>query len=397
MTDPLGQSQVIPYLLGLKKLGNEILLISCEKSDRFKTHGNQLRNILEAGNIMWFPLQYTSRPPVISTVIDIFNLRKTAFDLIRKHSIEIVHCRSYISALVGQAAKKKFGCHFIFDMRGFWADERVDGGIWNLSNPLFKQIYHFFKRKERQFLLESDQVISLTQLAKKEIHSWKGFEHVPISVIPCCADLNHFTRESISSEQQAALRSALNIHPTDFVISYLGSVGTWYMLDEMLRFYKLLLERKPGALFLFITGDNPQIILEAAQKQGLDPAMIIIHAASRAEVPILASLSTVSIFFIRQAYSKKASSPTKMGELMALGIPLICNENVGDVGDILRDGGNGLLVNEFNDGQYKKVLDQLDQLLLKDPQSTIECANRYYSLDRGIELYQSVYKKLAHS
>jgi glycosyltransferase involved in cell wall biosynthesis len=307
----------------------------------------------------------------------------------------LVHCRSYISALIGQAAKKKFGCRFIFDMRGFWADERIDGGIWNLSNPVFKQIYHFFKRKEKQFLLEADHVISLTQLAKDEIHSWKGFENVPITVIPCCADLNHFARALISDKQQAVFRSALHIKSTDFVMSYLGSVGTWYMLDEMLRFYKLLLEKKPNAFFLFITGDNPQHILQAAQKQGLDLARILIHSASRAEVPVLASLSNVSIFFIRQAYSKKASSPTKMGELMALGIPLICNENVGDVGGIIRDGGNGLLINAFNDAQYLKVLDQLDVLLLKDPQTTIECANRYYSLERGIELYQSVYKQLA--
>ena len=35
MTDPLGQSQVIPYLQGLSKHGYEIFLLSCEKKQAF--------------------------------------------------------------------------------------------------------------------------------------------------------------------------------------------------------------------------------------------------------------------------------------------------------------------------------------------------------------------------
>ena len=35
MTDPLGQSQVIPYLQGLSKAGYDIFLLSCEKKQVF--------------------------------------------------------------------------------------------------------------------------------------------------------------------------------------------------------------------------------------------------------------------------------------------------------------------------------------------------------------------------
>ena len=65
-------------------------------------------------------------------------MQKLSFQLHREHSFKLVHCRSYISALVGLKLQKKFGLKFIFDIRGFWADERVDGGIWNLNNPIFK-------------------------------------------------------------------------------------------------------------------------------------------------------------------------------------------------------------------------------------------------------------------
>ena len=34
--------------------------------------------------------------------------------------------------------KKLFGIKFIFDMRGFWADERIDGEIWKNDSAIFK-------------------------------------------------------------------------------------------------------------------------------------------------------------------------------------------------------------------------------------------------------------------
>ena len=36
-------------------------------------------------------------------------------------------------------------------MRGFWPDERVEGGLWNLQNPLYKLVYNYFKKKKETF------------------------------------------------------------------------------------------------------------------------------------------------------------------------------------------------------------------------------------------------------
>ena len=49
--------------------------------------------------------------------------------------------------------KRKHGVKFLFDMRGFWADERVEGGLWNLSNPVFNWAYKYFKKRSANFLL----------------------------------------------------------------------------------------------------------------------------------------------------------------------------------------------------------------------------------------------------
>ena len=51
-------------------------------------------------------------------------------------------------------------------MRGFWADERVDGKLWSLNNIFYKKIYRYFKKKEKEFLQFSDYTISLTKTGK---------------------------------------------------------------------------------------------------------------------------------------------------------------------------------------------------------------------------------------
>ncbi len=395
MTDPLGQSQVIPYLIGLSALGHQIFILSCEKKNRFEKNFIEIKNLLESNNIGWFPVFYTSTPPVLSTLKDIWNLRKKSKEICKKEKIEVIHCRSYISALVGLELKNKLKTKFIFDMRGFWADERVDGNIWNLQNPLFAIIYKYFKKKEKEFLLSADAVISLTNNAKEEIHSWKGFQNVPITVIPCCADLEFFSYQNINRQELDNKREEIGIHQEDFVLSYLGSLGTWYMLSEMLDFFKILKSEKSTAKFLIITADKPEMILPLAKLKNIDAKDLIIKSAKRSEVPIYASLSCVSLFFILPKYSKKASSPTKMGELMSLGIPIICNGNVGDVADILNDGGVGAVINNFTDADYLLAIQRIPELLQKPAQQNYAVAQKYYSLKEGVKKYNNVYQTIS--
>jgi glycosyltransferase involved in cell wall biosynthesis len=395
MTDPLGQSQVIPYLKGLSALGHQISILSCEKKQRFIQEENEIRNLLEENNIKWFPIFYTPSPPILSTLKDIWSLKKKSKEIILNHGIHFVHCRSYITALVGQSLKRELNTPFIFDMRGFWADERVDGNIWNLKNPLFSLVYNYFKRKEKVFLKEADAVVSLTNNAKNEIHSWQGFQNVPVTVIPCCADLDFFSYRNVNQPEVSKLRNELGLNPGDFVLSYLGSLGTWYMLNEMLDFFKVLKTKRPEAKFLFITADEPEFVVNAAVVKGIDGNDIIVKKAKRNEVPVYCSLSSVSIFFILPKYSKKASSPTKMGELMSLGIPIICNSNVGDVVEILIDGGVGAVIDNFTNEDYLSAINKIPGLLEKSPQQNYVVAQKYYSLKEGVMKFNQVYENVS--
>lgn len=394
MTDPLGQSQVIPYLIGLTQYHHSFHLISCDKPERYTQRKDFIQNQLKPYPITWHSLPYTKRPPVLSTLKDIRKMRKLAVQLHKEHHFEMVHCRSYISAIIGLYLKKKYGVKFLFDMRGLWADERVDGGLWNLSNPLYNLVYKYFKKKERQFLQYADYTISLTENAKNEILSWKGMQNVPIQVIPCCADLSHFNADNITEQDKTRLKKKLNLENDPIVIGYLGSLGTWYMIEEMLEWFKVFLSYRDEAVFLCVTPDNPDMVYEKAKHLGIPLEKIIVQEAKREEVPIYLSLFSASLFFIKPTYSKKGTSPTKQGELMGMNIPIVCNTGIGDVDTIVQQTQSGVLVEEFSENAYKNSIERLLPMLEKSNEDIRKGAVDIYSLEKGITLYEEVYQKI---
>ena len=395
MTDPLGQSQVIPYLAGLTKYGYKFTILSCDKPDRYRNYKSYVQAILAPYPITWISIPYHKKPPVLSSYYDFLMLKKKSKQLHRKEKFDMIHTRPGIPTLVALWLKKKYGIRFLNDIRGFWADERVDGGMWNTSNPVFGIIYKWFKKREYECLETADYNTCLTYKAKDEILSWKNISNQPVSieVIPCSVDMNLFNPQNIDEELKNELRDELKINNDDFIISYLGSTGGWYLTGEMLQFCKKLIDRIPHAKILFISPQNHSEIKSAAGKFGIPAEKIIVKYGKRHEVPALLSFSKYSVFFIKPCYSKLSSSPTKHGEIMAMGIPVISNAGVGDVKEIIEKYNSGFVLNKLNEKEYEECI-KLVMAGKPDASKIRSGAEDYYSLDKAVLQYLHVYKKI---
>jgi glycosyltransferase involved in cell wall biosynthesis len=393
MTDQLGQSQVLPYLCGLRKKGFEIEICSCEKPANLAKNQDTVAELLRAEGIQWHYCIYETKVPVVSQRKNFKKLSKLVNDRIEANQKKVfLHCRSYLPGLIGLTFKTKYKVPFIFDMRGFWADERIDGNIWKLKNPVQRNLYAWFKKKEKEMLQHADHVVTLTHSAKREIGSWNIPGIKGITVIPCCADLDHF--RIYDAKQKAEARSAVDLQPQDFVVGYLGALGTWYMLDEMLDFCAEAMKVNERTKLFFVTNDNAEIVLEAAEKKGIPSDRIHVKAAKRQEVPECISCFDIGLFFIRPLYSKKGSSPTKLAELLGCGIPVVTNKGVGDVDEIIGRSDTGICVEDFTAAAYKEALKQLPQLANKPAGDFRAVSETMFSLQQGIEKYQSVYSEI---
>lgn len=395
MTDPLGQSQVIPYLQGLSKAGYKVFLLSCEKEQVFHQNKEGIQQLLNKSNISWVPLNYTKNPPVLSTLLDVIKMRRAAKKIHREQGIDMVHTRAGVPALVGLWMKKKMGVKFLHDIREFYADSRVEGGMWNKKNLLYRAIYNFFAKQESEQVKKCDGIVCLTYAAEKIIKAWPEYKATtPLEVIPCSADLELFDYSKTNEEERKSFQAELGIQPNDFVISYLGSIGGWYLTAEMLQFCKLLSKRMPAAKFLFISPHRHEEIKAIAAQYDIAADKVLVKKASRVQVPALLSLSSYSIFFIKPCYSKQSSSPTKHGEIMAMGIPVITNGGVGDVEEIVSTTSSGIVINEFTDDVYEKAITEIEQKQDYDKAAIRAGAQKWYALDNAIEKYTRIYKAI---
>lgn len=233
LCDPLGRAQIIPYLAGLADYGYDFTVLSCEKKDRLEKEKIIIEGYLKEKKINWVFIPFIKNPPALSTCLNFLKLRIRAISLHKRLKFSMVHCRSYIPSIIGLAMQKKFDVKFIFDMRGLWIDERVDGKLWNLENPVYKISYRYFKNKEKDFLIRADYIVSLTEAAVGIIRSWSDHSRklTPVAVIPCCADTDSFSPSRFSKAERSALKSHLGMSKDDLVLTYHGSLGTWYCTE----------------------------------------------------------------------------------------------------------------------------------------------------------------------
>lgn len=382
LTDILGQSQILPYLRGLSMSGYSFTIVSFEKPDRFEKYYNAIEMICRDHKLDWRPLPYHKSPSVLSTVYDLLALRRTVSRLAGEKRFKIVHCRSYLPALIGLWVKKRYGLKFIFDMRGFWPDERIDGGLWKLKNPLYLLMYKFFKHKEKKFIKHADYIVSLTHSAKVEIQSWR-ISDTPISVIPTCVDMQLFNPETTVSAT-SELRRSLCLED-NFVLVYLGSWGTWYMTDEVLEFFSSFISKCPNSRLLILTPDQPDLTSYPHRSRTL------VRNVPRKEVPSYLGLANASICFIKPVFSKKASSATKIAESWAMNVPVVTNSGWGDI-EMLHKAGLPvhLCVSKADYGGIVSLLIEMEGIKENKRQMLVG----EFDLESGISRYESIYRFL---
>lgn len=394
MTDPLGQSQVIPYMCGLSRLGYRITILSCEKPERFRKLYPAIKEQLDKAGIEWHYLFFSTRPPLLSKFWDIHRMKRKAVALHKTHQFAIVHCRSYMASMVGYHLKKKYGVPFIFDMRGFWADERVDGGVWSRANPVFNRLYSYFKRFEKKCLLTADATICLTRNGIREMQTW---EYVDAAVasrihhITTCCNIHSFATTFGERAQRP-------FDETNIRFVYIGSIGPWHSYDRLTAFIKTAYTHVPGSFFKLIVNTGQEAMEKFISENHFRRDRFDIKFLPHNQIPGELVDTDIAFFFIPQQYSKIASSPTKMGEMLSAGLPVITGADIGDVDELVSENGIGHIITEFNEETIAAALQNVIAMNRNGKQALMDrclyTAEDYFSLEKGIDKYLKIYQTL---
>lgn len=395
LLEPILASQGIPYLEGLVAGGYRFALLTFEKKSDVERIGRSMierqKRDLAARGIEWIPLRYHKRPMVVSTLYDIAVGSCHLMALVLGRGIRLVHVRGVTPGAMAIPLLFFRRAKVLFDMRGRLAEEMAAGNLWKTGSVQFRLI----KAVERFLLERADAVTVLTY--RHDSYN-RGLDHfrgrkIPKAVIPCCVDLARFTCEG---REQDRSREELGLEGR-FVLMYQGKLGTFYFIDEMLDFYRRVLARRPDAVFAVVTPDDPAPLVAKAAGRGIgEEKLRVFRGVPYARMPRYMQAADAGVFFIN-ALEKLGSSPIKMGEFLACGVPVVINPGVGDSDRIVEEERCGVVVETFDERAYDGAIERMLSLLGEGEGLRRRCreaARKHLSLEEGIARYAAIYKDL---
>ena len=402
LREPLVQTQVLPYLRELVAGGMRVSLLTFEPEmeERWSTESvASMRAQLQAEGISWHSLPYHKSPSLPATLYDIWAGARLASELARREQVQILHARAHIAATMGALAKWRLGrqkIKLIFDIRGFMPEEYTDAGVWPEQGWLYKGV----KAVERRLLKSSDAFIVLTRRASEILFpasigtGEKEDEGRPIEVIPCCVDAHRFrAAEALNRDE---LRSSLKMTDRS-VLVYVGSLDGWYLTEEMLDFCAQAHARDPRTFTLLVTQRDVEQARQRLLAKGISAQDFLVTSATPAEVPRYLRAADIALSFIKPCYSKQASSPTKVAEYLAAGLPVVSNAGIGDLDELITGENVGIILRDFSPSAYEHGLAELETLSAETAMRA-RCqavAHAQFDLHEvGGQRYRRLYKRL---
>lgn len=385
VSDPLIVSQVVRYLEQMQDSLASCHLITFERESSLNF--SEISDELLSAGIHWHPIKAWKRLRSVGFWFDRHRALTRARRIVAEENISIVHCRSFLAGTLGRKLKSS-DVKFLYDMRGLWSLEKRDKGT--IRNPYMFKVAH---RLEQKLFCDADHIVSLTHSGKR--HLLGAGVDGPIDVIPTCVDLQLFQPRSPRPDGQPPPESFWGGDALNVVSA--GTLGAGYLAGELFRFGSLLMSDWPSTSFRILTGSDRVQVIHAAENAGLPSSCLSVAKVSPDAVPQELARADVGLCFVKPTQAKVASCPTKLGEYLACGLPVVATDGVGDVTAILEDNRVGVVLRYDDESSWPAVVQKLG-MLLKDPNLKARCrrvAEQHFGLENGSKEYLRIYDKMA--
>ena len=357
LSEGVGSSQITPLISRLSKSGLKINLISYEKSNP----GTQLADYFESIGVVWNSQPFGSSG-AMGGVARLNGLRRAI------EKTALIHARSDIPAVSAIASHQ---APVLWDVRSLWADQKV----MIQKNLLNKTLYGAYRGLES---IAASKSLGMSTLSSAVVPILEQrHRHLPQlrTIVPTAVDLERFKFNPIVPSIVRALFS--------------GTYNEYYDLELSARF----MEEFGKHLAVETHWARPA---ESNRTQiGVGESKVFPSSQSGMSELIPNYSFGVSVCKLDAGPSLSAAMPTKIGEFLACGRPIVVNKGLGDMDQFIEEFDVGVIL----DGTSKNLVESAIKLatLLSDSEMPHRCralAEKYFSMDVGAGKYLNLYSQI---
>lgn len=307
-----------------------------------------------------FVIPYKYRKKFLKVIDKILYLFRRFFFMYKNFKVEnynLIFARSSVfDGLLAICLKKKYNIPFVFEMENpieqNWVTFNFDskhGYIWNLIEKVDSIIMMYI-------LHEADLILPVGRFMMDYL-SKKGIEESKMMNLPQGMNLNRF-----SSMNENEIKKKYGLENSKVVI-YVGSMSKLRHLDVIIHAFSKINERTGIKLLMVGDGDDKKHLEELAKDLGIENEVIFTGWIYDFDVPNFIAVADVGVSPILPLEIYKVSCPIKMIEYMAMGKPIVANEEIPEQKVVLQETGCGILV-KFDADSFAiaitKLLDNLE-------------------------------------
>ena len=353
----VGSSQILPLVMKLAQRGLKVNLMTFEKA----TPPIETHDLLRNSGVFWSVREFGS-PGAFAGIGRLSEIYREIPDA------KIYHARSDIPTVAALLSKQG---PVLWDVRGLWSDQKA----FTENNVLKRSVFKAARGLEIYSAHNSQAMSTLTRSIVPElIVRNKSVPNLRI-VVPTAVDLERF--------ELAAMI------PRTFLGLYSGTYNRYYNLSLSHAFVKEFQKISDSQVHWARPKESPQISLNAGESKTFiatqnEMSRIIPHFSYG-----------LAICDSTAGPSLKGAVPTKIAEFLACGRPVVVNSGLGDFDELFSTYKAGVIISEGKRGAQSAAKEMLE--LLHDPETPMRCralAETYFSLDKGVDEYMSIYQKL---
>lgn len=357
LSEGVGSSQITPLISRLSLAGMKICLISYEK----RKPGTELLEYIESLGVDWNVRPFGSIG-LFGGIMRFQNLRKAI------PKTNLIHARSDIPAVSGLASLQ---APVLWDVRSLWPDQKrlIQK---SLSNDALYNVYRGMES------IAANGSVGMSTLSHAVVPILEQrHKRLPLirTVVPTAVDLDRF-------------RLAPNMPPGVRAL-FSGTYNQYYDLALSALFIEELQKH--------INVETHWARPHESDRQTLGVGEVKIFTLNQ---NIMAKLIPnysfgVSICKVDAGPSLTAAMPTKIGEFLACGKPIVVNKGLGDMDQLIKEFKVGVILDGKKGNLTKSAVELID--LLSDSELPNRCrglAERHFSMDIGAKSYLKLYSRI---